>query len=111
MPVGCSWIQGDVSLGPLVQTLLELAREKAGEAITLSVDRQDTTLNQWLEAAGAEALGERVLMVRSVWRRQIRHPLTTVGLRLGAVLEQWQPRRPIPTPALPQRTAALASSR
>ena len=98
-------------LGPLVQTLLELAREKAGAAITLSVDCQDTTLNQWLEAAGAEALGERVLMVRSVWRRQIRHPVTTAGLRLGAVLEQWQPRRPIPTPALPQRPAALAPSR
>lgn len=102
------WLQ---SLGPAVLNLLELAREKAHEAITIRVDNQDTALNQWLEAAGAEALGERVLMVRSIWRRQSRHPVTTVALRLGAVLEQWQPPRPIPTPALPQRHGSLLLSR
>lgn len=98
------WLQ---SLGPAVQSLLELAREKARDAIILRVDTQDTVLNQWLEAAGAEALGERVSMVRSIWRRQSRAPVTTVALRLGAVLEQWQPPRPIPTPALPQRQEGL----
>jgi hypothetical protein len=90
------------ALGPATQLLLEQARQKAGQAIVLSVDSQDGPLHQWLEAAGAEPWGERVLMVRSVWRRQIRHPAPSVALRLGAVLEQWQPPRPIPTPSLRQ---------
>lgn len=91
------------ALGPSVQALLDLAAEKAGGAISFAVDRQDSSLNQWLQGAGAERLGEQVLMVRSVWRRQVRHPVTSVALRLGAVLEQWQPPRPVPTPALPER--------
>jgi ribosomal protein L10 len=47
---------GDKIVKQRPKYLLELAREKAGEAITLSVDSQDTTLNQWLEAAGAADL-------------------------------------------------------
>ena len=93
------WLQ---ALGPSVQGLLDLAAEKAAGAITLSVDRQDITLNQWLQTAGAEPIGERILMVRSVWRRQVPRRVTTVALRLGAVLEQWQPPRPVPTPSLPE---------
>lgn len=99
------------ALGPAVQELLDLAVETAGAPISFSIDHQDTSLNQWLEAAGAEPLGERVLMVRSVWRRQVRHPVTNVALRLGAVLEQWQPPRPIPTPVLPERSAEVAALR
>lgn len=91
------------TLGPSVQALLDLAAEKAGGSISFAVDRQDSGLNQWLQDAGADRLGEQVLMVRSVWRRQVRHPVTSVALRLGAVLEQWQPPRPVPTPALPER--------
>lgn len=91
------------ALGPPVQGLLDLAAQKAGGAISFAVDRQDSTLNQWLQDVGAEPLGDQVLMVRSVWRRQVRHPVTSVALRLGAVLEQWQPPRPVPTPSLPGR--------
>jgi hypothetical protein len=60
----------------------------------------DPELERWMQQRGAEPRGERVLMARSVWRRQeLPAPARTAARRLEAMLEQLQPRRrPLPTP-------------
>jgi hypothetical protein len=71
-----------------------------GGVLWLRSEVGDSARLQWLSALGAELHGEQVLMARSVWRRQEGQPARSAARRLGAVLEQFQPRRrPVPTPA------------
>jgi hypothetical protein len=75
-----------------------------GEPLWLRSDVRDRELDRWLQRRGAEARGERVLMARSVWRRQeCPAPAQKAARRLEAMLEQLQPRRrPLPTPVAPR---------
>jgi ribosomal protein S18 acetylase RimI-like enzyme len=75
-----------------------------GEPLWLRSDVSDQTLDRWLQRSGAEPRGERVLMARSVWRRQeCPAPAQQAARRLEAMLEQLQPRRrPLPTPVGPR---------
>lgn len=78
-----------------------LLRRFAGSGAVLWVpgDSGDQARHQWLERLGAVSEGERVLMARSVWRRQEWQPSRSTARHLEAVLEQFQPRRrPLPTP-------------
>jgi hypothetical protein len=83
---------------PLELLLHRLARP--GETLWLRSEAGDEARRSWLGRIGAEAHGDQVVMARSVWRRQESLPAERAARRLGAVLEQFQPRRrPLPTPA------------
>lgn len=82
---------------PLERLLLRLARP--GQTLWLRSEAGDESRRSWLGRIGAEAHGDQVVMARSVWRRQECLPAERAARRLGAVLEQFQPRRrPLPTP-------------
>jgi len=88
--------------GHLLGTPTELLLRRlagTGSVLWLHSEVGDAPRHAWLEALGAETHGEQVLMARSVWRRQEWQPAQRAARRLGAVLEQFQPRRrPLPTP-------------
>ncbi len=89
-------------IGTGTELLLHQAQQALGdgEPLWLRSDRHDTALEHWLQHRGAEPRGERLLMARSVWRRQeLPVRASQTSRRLDAVLEQLQPRRrPMPTP-------------
>ncbi|MEX1317583.1 MAG: hypothetical protein AB1Z22_10730 [Synechococcaceae cyanobacterium] len=93
-------------IGPPLSSLLTQASRTLGrhQSLWLRSDVNDQALERWLRQLGAEARGERVLMARSVWRRQELHaPAQGAARRLEAVLQQLQPRRrPMPTPVVPR---------
>ncbi|MFO0105134.1 MAG: GNAT family N-acetyltransferase [Cyanobium sp.] len=93
-------------IGPGTERLLSQVRLALGdgEPLWLRSDVDDHTLDLWLQRSGAEPRGERVLMARSVWRRQeCPAPAQQAARRLEAMLEQLQPRRrPLPTPVGPR---------
>jgi hypothetical protein len=97
----------ELSVHPLWQHLLGAPCERLLQALAvggvplwLTSEVGDRARHQWLTALGAEPQQEEVLMARSVWRRQGASPARLRVARLGAVLEQFQPRRrPLPTPA------------
>ena len=93
-------------IGAGTERLLLQAQQALGddEPLWLRTDVHDGALEQWLLRRGAESRGERVLMARSVWRRQDLHaPARQAARRIEAVLEQLQPRRsPMPTPLRPR---------
>jgi hypothetical protein len=93
-------------IGGGTERLLQQARQAldGGGPLWLRTDVHDTALEQWLRCRGAEPRGERVLMARSVWRRQeLPAPAQQAARRIEAVLEQLQPRRrPVPTPLGPR---------
>ncbi|MEA5441581.1 hypothetical protein [Cyanobium gracile] len=99
----------ELSIHPGWAHLLETAAEcllhrlaKGGTSLWLRCEASDGERQGWLQALGAEAHGEEVLMARSVWRRQEGQPAKRAARRLEAVLEQLQPRRrPMPTPSGP----------
>jgi len=71
----------------------------SGDQIWLHSEVSDAPRQAWLTQLGAEEHGDVVLMARSVWRRQEGQGALGAARRLGAVLEQLQPRRrPVPTP-------------
>ncbi|MEB3235473.1 MAG: hypothetical protein VKM98_08600 [Cyanobacteriota bacterium] len=85
--------------------LLQLQRHSSeGGPLWLRCDPYDHARLQWLQSIGARQRGERVLMARSLWRRQPHPSLQRqANRRLEAVLAQLQPRRrPVPTPLLPR---------
>ena len=84
--------------GPITTALLtQLA---AAEPCWLRSDPFEQQRSTWLTSIGAQARGERVLMARSLWRRQAAPGLQVqANRRLASVLAQLQPRRrPVPTP-------------
>ena len=88
-------------VGPPTELLLHQAQAGlgAGEPLWLGCDLRAEARQLWLASLGAEERGERVLMARSVWRRQGLHAPVRAAQRIDALLEQWQPRRrPMPTP-------------
>jgi len=88
-------------LGTAAESLLHRLA-KGGTSLWLRCEVSDVERQGWLQALGAEAHGEEVLMARSVWRRQEGQPAKRAARRLEAVLEQLQPRRrPMPTPSGP----------
>ncbi len=93
-------------IGAGTERLLLQAQQALGgaETLWLRTDVHDAALEQWLLRRGATPRGERVLMARSVWRRQDLHaPARQAARRIEAVLEQLQPRRrPLPTPLRPR---------
>lgn len=86
----------------LLQRLLESGLGPG--PLWLRSDPYDHDRLQWLQTLGAQQRGERVLMARSLWRRQALPNLERqANRRLEAVLAQLQPRRrPVPTPLLPR---------
>lgn len=112
---GVRWLQDHpeggwrvaLSVHPAWQQLLgapceQLLRCLAGGSTPLWISSEvgDHQRRDWLSRLGAEPQQEEVLMARSVWRRQGRNPARQRVARLGAVLEQFHPRRqPLPTPA------------
>jgi len=93
-------------IGAGTERLLAQAREELGsdEPLWLRTDVAHHELERWLQRRGAQPQGERVLMARSVWRRQeLPAPARQAARRLEAMLEQLQPRRrPMPTPLGPR---------
>ena len=93
-------------IGAATSRLLAQAHQTLGsaEALWLRSDSGDLARQRWLQQLGAEERGERVLMARSVWRRQeLTVPARQAARRIEAVLEQLQPgRRPLPTPVCPR---------
>jgi hypothetical protein len=88
-------------LGTAAESLLHRIG-KGGSCLWLRCEVNDMDRQEWLQAQGAEAHGEEVLMARSVWRRQEGQPAQRAARRIEAVLEQLQPRRrPMPTPSGP----------
>ena len=86
-------------LGPATELLLRRMAPSAGGPLWLHCLQEDQARQAWLHSLGAEAREERVLMARSIWRRQPWRPSQRAGRRLDAVLEQFQPRRrPLPSP-------------
>ncbi len=88
-------------VGPLTELLLRRLSAVLSPAgpLWLACDVVEEPLHRWLADLGAEACGERIVMARSVWRRQepaVAHPAMR---RLTALLEPLQPRRrPVPSP-------------
>jgi hypothetical protein len=86
--------------------LLAQAHQSLGSSdpLWLRTDVGHGELESWLQKRAAEPRGERVLMARSVWRRQaLPAPARQAARRLEAMLEQLQPRRrPLPTPVGPR---------
>jgi len=76
----------------------------AQQALWLRSDPFDHGRLAWLQTLGAQQRSERVLMARSLWRRQPLPDLKSqANRRLEAVLAQLQPRRrPVPTPLTPR---------
>ncbi len=99
----------ELSIHPGWSHLLETAAEsllhrigRGGSCLWLRCEVSDDDRQRWLQAQGAEAHGEEVLMARSVWRRQEGQPTQRAARSIEAVLERLQPRRrPIPTPSGP----------
>ncbi len=93
-------------VGSGTERLLRQAQQTLGsrDPLWLRSDAHDHNLEGWLQQLGAEPCGERVLMARSVWRRQEMPARAHQAVRrIGAVLEQLQPRRrPMPTPLGPR---------
>jgi hypothetical protein len=93
-------------IGAPIEGLLAQAHQALGpsDALWLRSDVDNRQLDHWLRQRGAEPRGERVLMARSVWRRQeLPAPARQAARRLEAMLEQLQPRRrPLPTPVGPR---------
>ena len=91
-------------LGPAVVGLLgHAARALGGAGLWLRCELRDQRLQGWLAELGAQERGERVLMARSVWRRQGQPASPVASQRLEAMLQSWQPRRrPLPTPVAPR---------
>jgi len=88
----------DLCGAPAVWLLHQLAR--SGDAPMVRVDREDGARQAWLDSLGASLLDERILLARTVWRRQEAAPARQAALRLEAMLEQWKPApRSLPTPA------------
>jgi hypothetical protein len=88
-------------VGPATELLLQQAQSGlgAGQPLWLRCDLRDEALQRWMAGLGAQERGERVLMARSVWRRQGLQAPARAAQRLEAILGQWQPRRrPLPTP-------------
>ena len=89
--------------GPALHGLLRQASQHwPASPLWLRSDPYDSARLNWLQSIGAQQRGERVLMARSLWRRQAaaEHQLQA-NRRLEAVLAQLQPgRRPVPTPLL-----------
>jgi hypothetical protein len=89
-------------IGSGTELLLQQAQQTLGrdQPLWLRSDTHDTQLERWLQQRGAEPRGERLLMARSVWRRQeLPAQASRTSRRIEAVLEQLQPRRrPMPTP-------------
>jgi hypothetical protein len=79
--------------------LLRRLASSVGGPLWLHCQQEDQARQTWLHSQGAEDREERVLMARSIWRRQTWRPSQRAGRRLDAVLEQFQPRRrPLPSP-------------
>jgi len=74
------------------------------QALWLRSDPYDHGRLAWLQTLGAQQRSERVLMARSLWRRQPLPDLKSqANRRIEAVLAQLQPRRrPVPTPLSPR---------
>ena len=93
-------------IGSGTERLLAQAHQALGSSdpLWLRTDVGHHDLESWLVKQGAEPRGERVLMARSVWRRQeLPAPARQAARRLEAMLEQLQPRRrPLPTPVGPR---------
>lgn len=72
------------------------------QPLWLRCDPDDTNRQIWLRAIQARPRSERVLMARSVWRRQpLPQTRQQASRGIEAVLAQLQPgRRPVPTPSL-----------
>jgi hypothetical protein len=86
--------------GPITTLLLQ---QLAGDQpLWLRSDPFEQERTAWLEAIGAQPCGEKVLMARSLWRRQALPSLQSqANRRIASVLAQLQPRRrPVPTPLL-----------
>lgn len=91
-------------VGPATEWLLHQAQAGLGgnTPLWLRCDLRDGGLQRWMAELGAQERGERVLMARSVWRRQGLQAPARAAQRLEAMLGQWQPRRrPLPTPLAP----------
>ena len=91
--------------GPrLLMLLSQMAQQWPGSLLWLRSDPYDSSRVAWLQSIGAQQRGERVLMARSLWRRQPTAEHQQQGnRRLEAVLAQLQPRRrPVPSPLLPR---------
>lgn len=92
--------------GPWSTHLLQQMVQAVGadQPLWLRSDPYDTNRQHWLRAIGAQPRSDRVLMARSVWRRQVlpgARNRTSRGIE--AVLAQLQPgRRPVPTPLVPR---------
>lgn len=85
-------------LGAPTELLLRRLMPAAGQ-LWLASDLDDPARQSWLNQLGAEEHGDRVLMARSLWRRQEGQAPLGAASRLSAVLEQLQPRRrSVPTP-------------
>jgi len=85
---------------PLLCLLHQALQQWREQPLWLRSDPYDSSRLAWLQSIGAQQRGERVLMARSLWRRQAapEHQLQA-NRRLEAVLAQLQPRRrPVPTP-------------
>ncbi len=85
------------------QLLLQLLRSIGDrQPLWLRSDPDDLGQQRWLQSIGAQPRTERILMARSLWRRQSLPELQRqANGRLEAVLAQLQPgRRPVPTPLL-----------
>lgn len=76
----------------------------AQQTLWLRSDPFDHGRLAWLQTLEAQQRSERVLMARSLWRRQALPDLRSqANRRLEAVLAQLQPRRrPVPTPLTPR---------
>jgi hypothetical protein len=88
-------------VGAASELLLRQAHAALGsrDPLWLRCDVRDGAQQRWLAGLGAEERGERVLMARSVWRRQGLQAPVRAARRIEAMLDQWQPRRrPLPTP-------------
>jgi GNAT superfamily N-acetyltransferase len=83
-------------VGTATELLLHQAQAGlgAGEPLWLRCDLRDEARQRWLADLGAQEQGERVLMARSVWRRQGLQAPARAAQRIDALLEQWQPPRP-----------------
>jgi hypothetical protein len=92
--------------GPWSTHLLQQMVQAVGadQPLWLRSDPYDTNRQHWLRAIEAQPRSDRVLMARSVWRRQaLPGARNRTSRGIEAVLAQLQPgRRPVPTPLVPR---------
>ncbi len=95
-----AWDNRLVEALPIVLKKLKIQNPQ----IQIETSHEDEKLNELLSNLGWERIGERILLARSLWKRQLNNKIIYGTRPLESMLERLQPQHPpLPTPSLGRR--------